>query len=102
MPAKEFFDQDLTELERQKLRPPMTRLADDGRVANEERFKKVEGTDGLWEFKLHQVRMLGFYMSGGRFILTHGLRKKKDRLSNSDIEMADAIRMEHIGRELKG
>jgi Gp49-like protein DUF891 len=102
MPAKEFFDNDLTELERQKLRPPMARLADDGRVANEERFKRVEGTKELWEFKLHQVRMPGFYLPGGRFVLTHGLRKKKDRLSKSDIEVAETIRGEHIGRERKG
>jgi hypothetical protein len=99
MPAKEFYDDNLSESERRKLNPPIQRLADDGRVANEERFKKVEGTDELWEFKLHQVRIPGFYLPGGRFVLTHGLRKKKDRLSMSEIKIAQAIRNEHITRE---
>lgn len=102
MPAKDFFDTDLTETERQKFKPPMMRLADDGRVANEERFKKVEGTKGLWEFKLHQIRILGFYSTRGSFVLTHGLRKKKDRLSKSDIEVAETIRKEHIARQSTG
>ncbi|HKV23944.1 MAG TPA: type II toxin-antitoxin system RelE/ParE family toxin [Candidatus Acidoferrum sp.] len=102
MPAKDFFDTDLTESERLKFRPPVMRLADDGLVANEERFKKVEGTKDLWEFKLHQVRILGFYMPGARFVLAHGLRKKKDRLSKSDIEVAETIRREHIARQSKG
>lgn len=102
MPAKDFFDNGLTELERHKLRPPMARLADDGRVANQERFKKVEGTNGLWEFKLHQIRIFGFFLSGARFILTNGIRKKQDRLSRSDIAVAEAIRGEHISHELEG
>jgi len=80
----------------------MARLADDGRVANQERFKRVEGTDGLWEFKLHQIRIFGFFLSGGRFILTNGVRKKQDRLSKSDIAVAEAIRGEHISHELEG
>jgi phage-related protein len=99
VPAKEFYDNDLSEEERTKLKPPLSRLADDGYVANKERFKKVEGTEELWEFKLHQVRIPGFYLPGGRFILTHGLRKKQDRLPKSEIETAKTIRAEHIKRE---
>jgi len=60
MPAKDFYDNELSEQEGTKLRPPITRLADDGRVDNKERFKKVEGTEELFEFKSHQVRILGF------------------------------------------
>lgn len=99
MPAKEFYDGELSESERRKLNPPIQRLADDGRVANEERFKKVDGTEELWEFKLHQVRIPGFFLPGGRFVLTHGLRKKKDRLPKSEIKLAETIRKEHITRE---
>lgn len=99
IPAKDFYDNDLSEEERAKLKPPFTRLADDGHVANKERFKKVEGTLELWEFKLHQVRMPGFYLPGGRFVLTHGLRKKQDKLPKSEIEAAHTIRAEHIKRE---
>jgi hypothetical protein len=99
MPSKDFYDNDLSEQDRAKLKPPFSRLADDGYVANKERFKKVEGTKELWEFKLHQVRMPGFYLPGGRFLLTHGLRKKQDRLPKSEIAIAETIRAEHIKRE---
>jgi hypothetical protein len=99
MPAKDFYENDLSEEERTKLKPPFARLADDGHVANKERFKKVEGTKELWEFKLHQVRIPGFYLPGGRFILTHGLRKKQDRLPKTEIDTAEKIRSEHIKRE---
>lgn len=99
MPAKDFYDNDLSEEERIKLKPPFTRLADDGHVANRERFKKVEGTKELWEFKLHQVRMPGFFLPGGRFILTHGLRKKQDKLPKGEIDIAEKIRAEHVKRE---
>jgi hypothetical protein len=98
-PAKDFYDNELSEEERTKLIPPFRRLADDGHVANRERFKKVEGTKELWEFKLHQVRMPGFFLPGGRFVLTHGLRKKRDELPRQEIEIAEAIRTEHIKRE---
>ena len=99
MPAKEFYDNELSEQERAKLKPPITRLADDGRVDNRERFKKVEDTDELFEFKSHQVRILGFFLRGGRFILTHGLRKKQDKLPKGEIKIAETIRAEHINRE---
>jgi phage-related protein len=99
MPAKDFYDNELSEEERSKLKPPFTRLADDGRVDNRERFKKVEGTEELFEFKSHQVRILGFFLRGGRFVLTHGLRKKQDKLPKSEIKVAEAIRAEHIKRE---
>ena len=99
IPAKEFYDNDLSEQERIKLKPPISRLADDGHVANKERFKKVEGTKELFEFKLHQVRIPGFFLPGGRFVLTHGLRKKQDKLPESEIDIAEAIRAEHIRRE---
>jgi phage-related protein len=99
MPAKDFYDHELSNQERAKLKPPITRLADDGRVDNKERFKKVEGTEELFEFKSHQVRILGFFRPGGRFVLTHGLRKKQDRLPKTEIKMAETIRAEHIKRE---
>jgi len=45
MPAKDFYVNELSEQERGKLKATNHRLADDGRVENRERFKKVEGTE---------------------------------------------------------
>ena len=96
MPAKEFYDS-LDARDKRKLNPPMVRLAEDGRVENEEHFGKLQ--DDIWEFKAFQVRMPGFFLKGGRFILTHGFKKKKDRTPKSEIVRAETIRSEHIARE---
>jgi hypothetical protein len=100
MPAKDFYDNDLSDAERRKLLPPMVRLAETRLVSNKEHFKKIEGTEELWEFKSHQVRLIGFFLPGGRFVLAHGLRKKQDRLAAKDIKLADEIRKEVSGRKI--
>lgn len=94
MPAKDFYDNNLSDKERRKLRAPMELLAETMRVSNREHFKKIEGTEELFEFKSHQVRLIGFFLPGGRFVLAHGIRKKQDRLSARDIRLADEIRKE--------
>ena len=99
MPTKEFFDNELSDSERRKFRPPMERLAESRYVANREHFKKVEGTEHLWEFKSHQIRLLGFYLDDGRFALVHGIKKKQDRLRGSDIEIAEQVKKEFIAYE---
>jgi Phage derived protein Gp49-like (DUF891) len=101
MPAKEFFDNELNDAERRRFRPPMERLAETRNVTNREHFKKVEGSEELWEFKSHQLRILGFYMPDGRFALAYGLRKKQDRLRPADIQVADQIRKEFTEYEAK-
>jgi Phage derived protein Gp49-like (DUF891) len=94
MPAKEFYDSELSDSERRKLRPPMVRLAQDGRVSNREHFKKVK--DELWEFKSYQVRLIGFFLTSGAFALAYGIRKKQDRLSKADVKTAEEIRKEYL------
>ncbi|HXJ14016.1 MAG TPA: type II toxin-antitoxin system RelE/ParE family toxin [Candidatus Limnocylindrales bacterium] len=98
MPAKDFFDGELTDAERRKFRPPMERLAETRRVENREHFKKVEATN-LWEFKSHQIRLLGGYLDDGRFALAHGIKKKQDRLKSSDIQVAEEILREFVHGE---
>lgn len=61
------------------------------RRVSPEKFKMIEGTD-LFEFKCFQIRMPCFYAPGRRLVLTHGLIKKADKLSSSEIEKAQRIR----------
>src|SRR6516162_8666768 len=95
MPAKDFYEHDLSEEERTKLKPPFARLADDGYVANKERFKKVEGTKEMWEFKLHQGRRRSLNTAGGPFIVTQGLEKKEIMVQKGEVVPAEKIRAEH-------
>lgn len=62
------------------------------RQMSDQKFKKIEGTADLFEFKSHQIRMPCFFASGGRILLTHGLTKKQDRLPSSEITRAKMIK----------
>lgn len=76
------------------------RLADMGDIANREHFKSLgRAGKGLWEFKRFQLRFLGDYRPGSRFVVALGVRKKKDEHDPVDIEKAVRILAEHDERE---
>ena len=90
-PAEEFLSQ-LSELDIQKMKATFDLfVASSPRPLSREKFKKIEGTD-LYEFKCFQVRMPCFYAGQGRIILTHGLKKKADKLRPSDIKKAQELK----------
>lgn len=70
------------------------RLGDEGRIGNEEKFKRIEGT-GFFEFKAFQVRMPCYYTAGRRVVITHGFRKQADRIRRSELRRAENIRSEY-------
>jgi phage-related protein len=96
MPAKEFIH-GLGEDVQRKLDVLFRRMADTGRIFNEQQFKHLEGTK-LYEFKRDQVRV-GCFQIGNRWILTHGFVKKKDKWPKHEIERAKRIMTEHLARE---
>lgn len=80
------------------------RLADNGFIKNKEQFKKlVINTKGkgiaLWEFKSFQHRFLGDYRPNKRFIIAHGLRKKRDDLPAVEIQKGVEVLQENDDRE---
>lgn len=95
MPARDFF-LSLSGKEQVKLIARFQRLAAIGRISNDEIFKKVAD---LWEFKSGDLRFLGDFRPGGKFILAHGTRKKKRRLDREDMEVATRRLREHDARE---
>ena len=95
-PAGEFLD-DLDQISRksgvrEKMESLFERLGQGHRLSRK-RFRKVE--DEIWEFKYDQVRILCF-SNPGRWICTHGLIKKQDRLPRSEIDRAKQIRSEFL------
>lgn len=102
MPAFEFYSE-LERADRQRVLALFKRLADTGDIASREHFKSLGKTGGnLWEFKRFQLRFLGDYRPGGRFVVALGVRKKRDELSSSDIKKALRILTEHDEQERKG
>lgn len=80
------------------------RLADHGRIRNNEQFKKLGDRQGhaIWEFKSYQLRFLGAFTPGGRFLVALGLRKKKNKLRSADLDRAARILSEHIAQSREG
>lgn len=48
-----------------------TRLGDEGRISNREKFKQLENTE-FWEFKAFKIRMPCYFRHDKRVVITHG------------------------------
>jgi mRNA-degrading endonuclease RelE of RelBE toxin-antitoxin system len=97
-PAEEFLDR-LDEQDQAKMLRLFKQLGDQGRISSPEKFKKIEGTDGLFEFKSHQVRMPCYFLPGRLLVITHGFLKKGDKLPPAEIRKAERIRREDTAGE---
>lgn len=74
-------------------------MGDQGRIANEKKFKHLTGSDQIFEFKAGQGRVMCFFFIGQRIILTHGCTKKGDKTPKGEIERAEALKAEFEARE---
>jgi len=92
-PAKKFL-QELSKVDREKILRVIRRLADVGKLANREQFKKIEGED-FFEFKNFQIRMPCYLLGPRRLIITHGFIKKKAWLRPEEIGRMKRIRDEY-------
>lgn len=96
MPGREFFDS-LSEPDQAKVYALFKLLADTGQIRNREKFQKLEGTE-LFEFKSFQLRFHGDFRPGQRFVVASGVRKKKQKASKSDLQVAARILKENDQR----
>jgi len=76
------------------------RLGDHGKIWNEQKFKHLEGSKQLFEFKADSGRILCFFFHGKRVILTHGFFKKGAKTPKGEIEKAHLIK-EDFERRIK-
>lgn len=98
-PARAFYLEQ-SKGDQAKLAALFQRLADFGRIENREKFKQLGDlakgeARSLWEFKSFQLRFLGNFRPGYRFVISWGLRKKADRLSPEDMQRAVKLLAEH-------
>lgn len=101
MPAKEFLERTHgadapTKVERAGLWHLFRLMAEQGKIANTEQFRKER--DEIYGFKKYQARIAAF-QDGDIWFLTHGFKKKKAKWVAADLDRADRIRSEHIKRE---
>ena len=102
-PAQEFFEQ-LSDEAAAKVQALFERLAEHGQIKNTEHFKKLETRKGhaIWEFKRHQIRLLGRFGPGRQFLVAHGLKKKRDKHRSTDLDRTARILTEHLARHEQG
>lgn len=87
-PVQVFLDE-LDASDRRKLDTLFELMGERGRIANDQKFKKLEKSDGIFEFKSFQIRLLCFNAPGGRLIICRALIKKKDKHDKADISFAE-------------
>ena len=68
-------------------------------------FKKLEGTDDLWEVRANfggdAYRLLGFWDAGRLIILTNGFAKKTQKTPAREIEIAEQRKRDYFNRKTK-
>lgn len=65
-------------------------------------FKKLEGTDDLWEVRAEfggdALRLLGFWGEGRLVILKNGFAKKTQKTPAREIALAEQRKRDHLNR----
>jgi phage-related protein len=96
-PGFEFYRDELNDTEKAQMLRLFNKIGESGRIANKEQFKRIEGTE-FFEFKNFQIRMPCYFLAGRLVVITHGFRKKGDRIPPSEIDRATRIKQEDVAR----
>jgi phage-related protein len=86
--VQEFVD-GLSEAEQKKVGALLRRTAEHGLPRSSEHFKKLD--DDLFEFKAHQVRIFCAFRGHSTLVLTHSIKKKKDKHDKKDMDRAKQL-----------
>jgi phage-related protein len=100
IPVREFLDS-LSEKAAQKVLWVLL-LAEDLDVLPKTYFKKLAGSDDIWEcktqFGANEYRILCFHAGGSILILTHGFIKKTRKTPTKEIERAETYKRDYLAR----
>ena len=68
-------------------------------------FKKMSGTDGLWEIRVQSgndiFRLLGFMEDNNLVILNHAFQKKTQKTPKKEIHIAETRKKDFLKRDRK-
>jgi len=78
------------------------KLLEDLDVVPSSYFKKLVGTDGIWECRItsgsNAYRILCFFANHSVVVLSHGFMKKTQKTPKAEIERAEASRRDFLTR----
>jgi phage-related protein len=76
------------------------KLVEDLEVVPSTYFKKLVGTEGIWECRIQcgsdAYRLLCFFSANSVVVLTHGFAKKRQKTPAREIERAEAYRRDFL------
>ena len=101
MPAKDYFEKESLDIQ-VKLAALVKYIADNGRLFNITKFRKVDSEDKIFEFKPTSHRFFSFFFRGGKIIITNAYMKKTQKVNKRDLEKAKSIKKDYIYRVKKG
>ena len=102
-PAREYYEESLNEAEKDDLTALFEYFATrqrEGKPLNEQKVRD-EGEE-IFAFKPTPHRLLWFYAEGKTVILTHGFKKKRDKLPPKERRRAKEYRADYFLRNTKG
>lgn len=77
-------------------------LLEDLEVVPVKYFKKMTGTDGIWEIRIQSgnniFRILGFVEENNLVVLNHAFQKKTQKTPKKEIAIAEARKKDHVLR----
>jgi phage-related protein len=101
-PVEDFIDT-LSDTQTQKILWVMKLVRELNHVPSQY-FTKLVNTDDIWEVRVQTggniFRLLGFIEGDCLIILTNGFQKKTQKTPRREIELAQARKREHQGREV--
>lgn len=78
------------------------RLIEDIEFVPAQYFKKMPGTDDLWEVRVHSgtdtIRLLGFLSGSRTLVLTNGFAKKTMKTPTREIALAEQRKRDYLNR----
>ena len=99
-PVEEFFDT-LSDKQVEKILWVL-RIIRDLDYIPKEYFKKLIGTEDLWEVRVkygnNHYRLLGFFIKNKIIIFTNGFAKKTQKTPRKEIKLAQARKKEYMNR----
>ena len=99
-PVEEFLDS-LSDKHAQKV-AWVLRLVERLDIVPQQYFKKLVGTDDLWEIRVqvggNNYRFLGFFDGSALLVLTSGFSKKQQKTPQREIDLANQRRTEYFQR----
>jgi phage-related protein len=100
-PVEEFLDS-LSDQQTRKI-AWVLRLIERLDVVPVQYFKKLSGTDDIWEIWVQVggniFRLLGFFHESSVVVLTHGFAKKSQKTPIKEIELAEQRKRDYLQRK---